>query len=187
MKLCMHHIGRSKVRVSQVLLSLVHQSSDESGRMWERLIHDSRKGNAQEKIVKDMSEESSELIERVNLAAKRFVEAKAAAKKQQEDEEERGFRDISPSSSSSSYNPSSSTDFSYGVMNADDVLKSMVARKVEMQNTAMDLDTSRKFEDMQNEVSKLSEEFDRNKPTAGNSSHHFPNLCDLRFILHVLL
>ena len=44
-----------------------------------------------------------------------------------------------------------------------------------------------KFEDMQNEVSKLSEEFDRNKPTAGNSSHYFPNLCDLRFILYVLL
>ena len=112
-----------------------------------------------------MSGESSELIAKVNLAAKRFVEAKAAAKKHQEDVEEvRGFDDT-PSSSSSL--PSSRADFNYSVMNADDVLKSMVARKVEMQNTAMDLDTSRKFQDMQNEVSKLSEDFDRNKPTAG--------------------
>ena len=114
---------------------------------------------------KAMSEESSELIERVNLAAKRFVEAKAAAIKHQEEEEVRNFGDVS---SSSSFAPSSSSaELGYGVMNADDVLKSMVARKVEMQNTAMDLDTSRKFQDIQNEVSKLSEEFNRDKPTAG--------------------
>ena len=115
-----------------------------------------------------MSDQSSELIERVNLAAKRFVEAKAAAEKHLEEEvedEERNFEDVS---SSSSFVPSSSsTMLGYDVMDADDVLKSMVARKVEMQNTAMDLDTSRKFQDIQDEVSKVSEEFNRDKPTAG--------------------
>ena len=129
----------------------------------------------QGRVYEEMSEESSELIARVNLAAKRFVEAKAAAKKHQEEVEDVGRFDDTPSSSSSSI-PSSRADFGYSVMNADDVLKSMVARKVEIQNTAMDLDTSRKFQDMQNEVSKLSEEFDRNKPTAGNENINFFNV-----------
>ena len=104
-----------------------------------------------------MSEGPSELIERVNLAAKRFAEAKAAVVAE-------------PSSSSSSSSSSGAQEeegWEYEVMNADDVLKSMVARKVEMQNTTMDLDTNRKFEMMQDEVSKLTEEFNRDKPTAG--------------------
>ena len=105
-----------------------------------------------------MSEGPNELIERVNLAAKRFAEAKAAVVAE-------------PSSSSSSSSSSSGAQeeegWEYEVMNADDVLKSMVARKVEMQNTTMDLDTNRKFELMQDEVSKLTEEFNRDKPTAG--------------------
>ena len=104
-----------------------------------------------------MSEGPSELIERVNIAAKRFAEAKAAVVAE-------------PSSSSSSSSSSGAQEeegWEYEVMNADDVLKSMVARKVEMQNTTMDLDTNRKFELMQDEVSKLTEEFNRDKPTAG--------------------
>ena len=104
-----------------------------------------------------MSEGPNELIERVNLAAKRFAEAKAAVVAE-------------PSSSSSSFSSSGAQEeegWEYEVMNADDVLKSMVARKVEMQNTTMDLDTNRKFEMMQDEVSKLTEEFNRDKPTAG--------------------
>ena len=104
-----------------------------------------------------MSEGPNELIERVNLAAKRFAEAKAAVVAE-------------PSSSSSSSSSSGAQEeegWEYEVMNADDVLKSMVARKVEMQNTTMDLDTNRKFEMMQDEVSKLTEEFNRDKPTAG--------------------
>ena len=102
-----------------------------------------------------MSEGPSELIERVNIAAKRFAEAKAAVVAE-------------PSSSSSSSSGAQEEEgWEYEVMNADDVLKSMVARKVEMQNTTMDLDTNRKFEMMQDEVSKLAEEFNRDKPTAG--------------------
>ena len=103
-----------------------------------------------------MSEGPSELIERVNIAAKRFAEAKAAV-----------VAEPSSSSSSSSSGAQEEEGWEYEVMNADDVLKSMVARKVEMQNTTMDLDTNRKFEMMQDEVSKLTEEFNRDKPTAG--------------------